>query len=213
MEPILPPDPQGFIRDDRDPTSKVSRYLGDLSYNCNFGISVYDSGVGASDRVQRLERDLRAAFQPLPLSPTVLHKYSIFQNKAYFATLPQKNGGLIGGIVYSMTMPPGEGQRPKCEKEKMAGGWFAPADLSNDHSPITIDIDITFAGTKYSITSAYSPSIELVQEAGFWAGGIDSVLSQPEWIVAVQEAMAKANARLIETIRAASRSAEAASSQ
>jgi hypothetical protein len=213
IEPILLPDPNGFIQDDRDPKSKISKYLGGLSYDCNFAISVYDSGVGGADRLQRLERDLKAAFQPLPPLPAILHKYSIYHNKAYQATLVQKDGWLSEALIYSTTMPPGEGQRPRCDREKMVGGWFAKSDLSNEYSPLTIDIDITFGGKRYSVTSAYSPTVELQQEAGFWAGGIESVLSQPEWIVSVQEAMKKANTRLIETIKAAAPDAPATIAQ
>lgn len=202
IEPILRPDPEGFVQDKRDPKSLVSRYLGGLSYDCNFAVSVYDSGEGGSDRLQRLERDLKAAFQPLPSSPTILHKYSIFHNKAYQATLVQNDGTILGSLVYSTTMPPGEGQRPRCDREKMVGGWFDKGDLSNEYSPLTVEIELTFGGKRYAVTSAYSPRVELQQEAGFWAGGIESVLAQPEWIVSAQAAMKKANARLIEAIKA-----------
>lgn len=151
---------------------------------CDGGVSVLgeEVGNGSPDRLARLERDMIAAFGPEIKGETlVIRRYAIYSNaEAVIATQNKE--------AYKNNAKKGVSIEPKCQRAQMKGGWFDPADLENNYSPITVEIAVVFRGAEYSATAAQSPPI-----FQYWN----------QWVLPVvsQAAMKKANARLIEAIK------------
>jgi hypothetical protein len=84
-------------------------------------------------------------------------------------------------------------RRPRCERERMRGGWFDPSDLTNNTPPVTVDLDVTVFGQDVAI----SPDVDFLQ-LGFFNENEPSIKRAQE--ATLQRAMAHAHARLVEGI-------------
>jgi hypothetical protein len=195
-QPAVPAGAHPFIKDER-PQHARENYSGSfIISDCNYGVYNFGDKGGGVDRVARLEQPLVDAFGPdAAAQPATLRQYGIYVNRAQLLIgASTASTGLLGYAIGESLKGEGSGQRPKCKREKMAIGWFDQADLTNNFSPIVADIDITFRGKDYKINAAYSPPMEIPSAS--------AKSELPEWVAGIQAVMAKANARLIEAIKA-----------
>jgi hypothetical protein len=131
--------------------------LSRLIFECDFGVMAM-SEVNYPDKAARLERDLYAAFGDGLVGHTIeIIKYRSFVNNSAQMTEFAANvslgpvlGPAVGGVPSTL--------KPKCERAKMTGGWFDPADLKNTGRPWSLDATIRVDGKTYSATIATSPA-------------------------------------------------------
>lgn len=198
MEPAVEPLGILAVEDQRTPESKKTKVLSAWIASCENAVERMGDDEVAADRLARLEKDFVEAFGDSISGKTlIVRRYDIHQNanariagssiQSGFASVGAYGvGGDASGRKDKIVI------KPACEREKMKAGWFDPADLTNNISPIVIDIDVTFDDRAYSVNTAYSPYIDLY-----------SYTEDPIAEALVQEAMAKANQRLIEQIQQA----------
>lgn len=84
----------------------------------------------------------------------------------------------------------------------MTHGWFDPRDLTNNMPPITIDIDVTVFGRQHVINAAHSPEVDFYRLNYTYGLESDYPEARAAMEATLQQAMAKAHARLIESIGA-----------
>lgn len=169
-------------------------------FSCNTGIhQLGDSSFGA-DRIARLENALVAAFPDRSQGATLLvRRYDVYLNAGAEADAVAMGAamgsvGVFSGGGAPSTESPTLWRRPKCERERMLGGWFDSADLANNFPPISVDIEVNVFGRDYVVNAALSPEANLMGEFRFMANSAATEAT-------VQRAMDRANARLIEQIR------------
>ena len=104
------------------------------------------------------------------LSETVATNSNIIREKVYLnsaadAWRDAQTSGYIGGgfTGFEAANLAGSSGRitPKCSREEMKAGWFDPADLTNNYSPLIVDLAATVNGKTYEVYTAYSPDTEL----------------------------------------------------
>jgi hypothetical protein len=145
-----------ILIDARPEESKKSRMLSTSMLDCDFGV-VSTIEESYPDKLGRLERDLFEAFgEKIEGATVTVRKYAGFSNRA------AETGNQAVGIALASVGVFGGGQipanlKPKCSKEEMNGGWFDPADLNGNVSPVTQDISIELFGKIYSANFAISP--------------------------------------------------------
>ena len=99
-----------------------------------------------------------------------LLKNFVHLNSAADAWRDAQQSGFIGGgysgfEAANLAGPKGV-PTPKCSREEMEAGWFDPADLTNAHSPLIVDIAVEVEGKTYEVYTAYSPDTELRYKLG-----------------------------------------------
>jgi hypothetical protein len=172
-------------------------------FSCNLGVTQMGDDAWARDRIARLEQALVDAF-PGKAEGEVLsvRRYDIYVNRGAEADA-QAWGAAMGSVgMFGVVGTPDTAaekiwRAPKCAREKMAGGWFDPADLTGNAEPITVDIDVSVFGGDFVVNAAHSPELNgrlFVEAAG----------TQPQALEAMfQKTMAKAHQRLVDMITAA----------
>lgn len=177
-------------------------------FSCNLGVGQLGDTAYAADRIARLENALAAAFPNPPGGATVIvRRYDIYLNHSQETNSETMNAAFGGGVIAAAIAPmpnaaaPQITRRPRCERERMRGGWFDATDLTNNFPPVTVEIEANVFGQDYAVNSAYSPEINLLALSAEYAGAEPSVRRATEAVL--QRAMDKANTRLVDVIRAA----------
>lgn len=161
--------------------------------NCDYFVSSLGRDKVASDRGLIFESDLSEALEG---EKAEIEKYNIYLNSAEHMMRQATSGGLATSRQFDYYLggsSSGEDitLKPKCSKDEMTAGWFDPADLTNNISPLIIDLQVEYAGKDYSVYSVYSPDTELQYRYG-----------KPEMTRNVNAAMAKAQKALLAQIKA-----------
>ena len=174
-------------------------------FSCNVGISQLGDNGYAPDRLARLENALATAYPDTQKgSELIVRRYDIYINRGAEADAVAW-GAAMGSVgVFGAGGTPGDNnpqiwRSPKCARERMAGGWFSTQDLTNNTTPITVDIDVTVFDRNQVVNAALSPSLQgtdfqVVSTGRATTPALDALL---------QQAMDKANKRLIAQIGAA----------
>ena len=186
------------VTDERDPEARRSESLPlgiAGGFSCNLGITRLGDAMYAPDRIARLENALAEAFPDrAPGSNLVVRRYDVFFNRGAEAST-QTMGVAVMGPLGAGAQPNYDNGRqwrePRCSRERMAGGWFDPVDLTNNYAPITIDLDVTVFGRDYAINAAVSPEVDLTTPGGTLARE-----------AVIQQAMHRIEDRLIAAINA-----------
>jgi hypothetical protein len=179
-------------------------------FSCNVGISQLGDDGFAPDRLARLENALAKAFPYAAKGAALLvRRYDIYINRGAEADAVAM-GAAMGSVgVFGVGGTPDANslqvwRAPKCGQEKMAGGWFSTADLSNNTTPITVDIDVTVFGRSHVVNAALSPELPAKDFLAISTRGASPALN-----ALLQQAMDKANNRLIDAIDAKQRKSDA----
>jgi hypothetical protein len=198
MEPEIEPLGILVIDDQRLPESKTTKVLSAWIGSCENAVERMGDDEVLPDRLARLEKAVTDAFGDSFKGKTLtVRQYDVHLNaNARIAGSSIASGFSSVGLYGVGGDPSGIKEkiviRPSCTQEKMKGGWFDPADLTNNISPIIIDLDITLDDRAYRVNSAYSPFVDLY-----------SYTEDPIADAEAQKAAAKANQRLVEIMRAA----------
>jgi len=90
---------------------------------------------------------------------------AIHLNSAADAWRDAQTSGYIGGGFTGFeasNLAGNEGRiPPKCSRDEMKAGWFDPVDLTNNFSPLIVDLAVEVNGKTYEVYTAYSPDTEL----------------------------------------------------
>jgi hypothetical protein len=178
-------------------------------FSCNLGVSQLGDARFAADRIARLENALAAAFPDRASGASlIVRRYDVYLNHSAETNSQVVATGFGGGALAGAIAPSPDSasvqitRRPRCERERMLGGWFERADLTNNMPPITVEIDVNVFGRDYTVNSAFSPDLDLFVVNAAYDDEDPSLHRAAEAVL--QQAMEKANTRLIERIRAAS---------
>lgn len=184
---------------ERDPEARRTESLPlgiAAGFSCNLGVTRLGEAMYAPDRIARLENALADAFPDrAPGSTLVVRRYDVYFNRGAEAST-QTTGVAVMGPLGAGARPNYDSGRqwrePRCSRERMAGGWFDPADLTNNYAPITIDLDVTVFERAHVINVALSPEVDLTTPGGTLARE-----------AIVQRAMYRLQDRLVAAINAA----------
>lgn len=175
-------------------TSTFDLNIGTLG-DCTAGVMRLGSKGAAHDRIARLEREIVAATGTMFKGEELrVLEYGVYINAA---TANREVG--MAAAFGPLAAPPVAHNRetillkPRCSAEKMADGWFDPADLENNKSPFVVEIEIILKEQKYTATAAYSPPFAW-ERPSVWGW------NEPAPRAVVQAALNKANRRLVEAI-------------
>lgn len=144
------------FRDERPDREKQSFSYSRLITNCNFGIQNLGepNPVGESRRLVRLRDQMQARLgERLRGATIIVRRYTVSLDMGGLARRVGVSAALgpgIGGTV------PLERTRPSCSHDRMQAGWFDPADLEFQTSPIIVEIEISVDGTIFHVDSARS---------------------------------------------------------
>lgn len=197
VEGNVSPLPKPILIDLRDPRAKGDKVLSAWIGDCTNAVERKGDNTVASDRSARLQRDLVEALGHDNAGSTLeVQRYDIYVNAEARITgqawaVASASVGAYGAGGSPEPRSTNVQIRPKCDKDKMEGGWFDPADLTNNVSPITVEIAFLIDGKYFKTSAAYSPLIDLY-----------SPPSKDVLAAYVQDAMKKANARAAETVKA-----------
>lgn len=190
------------VLDERPAEARRTHSLSIWVTDCNYAVRSLGDDRFASDRLARLESDLVSALgDALDGQRLVVRSYAIYLNRRGVneagAVQAGFGGGIIAGAIASQISPGGNAPvslRPKCEEERMRGGWFQTSELTNNFSPLVTELDVSLGEEAYSVRSVLSPAVEL-------ATTIERN-TDPVVVAALQQAMAKAHLALVTTINA-----------
>ncbi|WP_371397598.1 hypothetical protein [Fretibacter rubidus] len=172
--------------------SKKTHNLSTWPQNCDYFVFKLGTDKVAPERVENLDKTVIAKVNQQPK----VKYYNIYLNSAENMMDQATSGGFaasgqfdyyLGGSVFGEDIT----LKPKCSRDEMTAGWFDPAELTNNISPLIIDLKVEYNGKDYSVYSVYSPDTELQYRYG-----------KPEMTRNVNAAMDKAHKALIEKIRA-----------
>ncbi|MGC3982683.1 MAG: hypothetical protein QM808_15650 [Steroidobacteraceae bacterium] len=201
------------IRDERKPDSSKYRKmpLGLAGgFSCYMGITQLGYESFAPDRIARLDNALANAFPNRTGTELVIRRYDLYVNRGQEEDSANMAAATGGGVLVEMLKPsPTESssgdvnitRAPKCVHEKMTGGWFDKSDLTNNNQPITIELDVTVFGRSYLVNSAFSPETNAILP-NLARLPPNHPQAQDAITATLQQAMSKAQARLIERISA-----------
>jgi len=108
--------------------------------------------------------NVTSPFQEENVDLQVIHE-KILLNSAADAWRDAQMSGYVGGgfTGFEAANLAGSqgGPTPKCSRDEMKAGWFDPADLTNNYSPLIVDLSVEVSGEIYEVYTAYSPDREL----------------------------------------------------
>ena len=135
--PVPPPVRVGDARPEADRKGWRNLFI----FSCNYGVwALGDEAV--SGRMDRLAAALTAgAARALAHRPVVVEHYGLYLNM-----MTQIRGGAYAETYW-----------PKCAREKMAGGWFSPGELTTHWSPLTVELTATVDGRPLAVHAVFSP--------------------------------------------------------
>ena len=149
---------EGFrFVDDRPIEALKGRMMSKLITGCSFGVQTLgDFGSGEeSPRLMRLRGQLIDRFgAKLDGHELRIQRYqlavSFRKNMTRTALAAAMGGGaLSAGLA-------GNGAKPPCGHDRMKAGWFDPADLDYETSPIVVEIEALVDGKQVHIDAARS---------------------------------------------------------
>ena len=128
--------------------------------NCNYFVSEISTNFIDETSASQIKSTKRRQKQP-----NIIHE-KIHLNSAADAWRDAQTSGFIGGGFsgFEAANLAGSSGRitPKCSRDEMKAGWFDPADLTNNYSPLIVDLAANVNGKTYEIYTAYSPGTELL---------------------------------------------------
>lgn len=171
-----------------DETNVISNWPQD----CDYFVFVLEVDKVANNRISRLNVNITANLN----SEVQVKSYDIYLNSAEHMMRQATSSGLAASgqfdfYIGSSTSGKNITLKPKCSRDKMTAGWFDPVELTNNISPLIIDLKVEYNGKDYSVYSVYSPDTELQYRYG-----------KPEMTRNVNAAMDKAHKALIAKIKA-----------
>lgn len=158
--------PCTVIEDRRPPEERKDRMLSVWIWSCDYGIlNIGDGGIGdqryGADRIKQLAVAMKNALKLDENHTILIKKYAIFINgKAY-----QKSDSLkvaMGGGALVPAIASGKAKGEKCVAEKMKGGWYKPNEITNEFSPIVVEISVELDGKLIEVRKVRSPSRQLI---------------------------------------------------
>jgi hypothetical protein len=158
--------------------------------SCDVGVITLSDRGRPIGRIARLERAL-AGLDPsgMPDRTLTLRRYAVLLN-GRAAEQGASGAGLVGGLLSAGMM------RKTCTLENTKEGWY-PAQATDPRvSPLVTEIEADAGGHSYSIRSVFFPTVEL-----FPGMGQSMELNNPTAEPAVEAAMDRANAELIDDLR------------
>lgn len=177
-----------------------TRTLSQWALSCRSGIRVISDEGRDFDRVERLKAKLAEEAGALAGHRFTLKSYQLLLN-SHIELDARAWGVALGSVGYFGTSGPGR-QKPRCARAKMPLGWFDPAELTNEYSPLIVQIEAELDGRPLTVHTAYSPSVSIGQP-GFWGLGAkaENLVDEPS-LPEVRAAMDRANAKLVEGVHA-----------
>lgn len=143
------------VVDGRTEDDKKQKILSYSITSCSYAIQRLGDKK-TPNRIDVLREDLaRIKGSALEGKSLNVSSYFIFFNNA--AILRGMVYGSNGGIVSEVMKNYGV----QCPKEKMKGGWFDYAELTEPHSPLIVELEASFDGQPHSVRVLYSPPREL----------------------------------------------------
>lgn len=192
-------------RTDKPAETKMLSFNG---FSCGYSVFKIADLDRPVDRMTRLRADLERELGPALAGKTVqVTDYQIYLNSSRRAKLLNGQAtGLLGAAL-------SDASTKGCDEEADRQGWYAIDEVSNDFSPLVVQIAVTIDGRSLAVRTVVSPRAELrpadrikflVVDKGSW--------NQTDKLGAreVDAAFAAANQLLIAEIR---KSAEPASPQ
>jgi hypothetical protein len=186
--------PAGFaFTDGRPDKEKKDRELSVWATSCDFGTQ--DLGDKFVDRVGQLRHDLIAAFGDRLANHTlVIEHYHLYLNT--HAMMAANNlGTAVFGFLAVGAGANKKTSRPQCDRDKMAG-WFDAHELTTPWSPFIVEIEARLDGQLYKARAVHSPPKNMP------APGIVGPNDFQAEEAAIHAVVDKANAALIEVLRA-----------
>jgi hypothetical protein len=143
------------VADGRAEDDKKQKILSLMITSCSYAIQrVGDKKT--PNRIDTLREDLvRIKGASLEGKTLNVSSYNIFFNNA--AILRGMVYSQYGGIIPDLMKEKGA----ECPKEKMKGGWFDYAELTEPHSPLIVEMEASFDGQPHSVRVLYAPPREL----------------------------------------------------
>lgn len=163
--------------DARPKDERKTKTLSLLITNCDFGVvRVAEPVFGKMPAA--LERRLNEALGAKLAGREVIldHELVWFNGASIEASMTA--GVVIAGPLGALIPPTASTTAPRCEREKMTGGWFDPAELTNQNSPFIVEISVRIDGKPYSVRTVYSPAFQLSRSlinAGFPTGAKEAI--------------------------------------
>jgi hypothetical protein len=146
------------IIDSRPEKEKVSEVLTRTITSCNYWIWRIGDEQTTPNKITFLKNNLANTLgDSVNQKEFTIKKYDIFFNGQNNARGNARNGmalGIISGLVIDELEKVGS----NCPKEEMDGGWYDAKEITNNNSPIIIEILLTVDGHDHFARYVYSPS-------------------------------------------------------
>jgi hypothetical protein len=144
------------------PSKEIKSFYFSMSpLSCNFG--VYNIGEKGKDpdrflkdRIGKLQDALVARYGNKLLQHAVsVERFRLIFNGSSENKATAVDQAFGGGVIAPILASPVT-KKPKCDQTKMDAGWFDPAELTNDNTPIIFEIVLNVDGNKISTRRAIS---------------------------------------------------------
>ncbi|MDP3855872.1 hypothetical protein [Phenylobacterium sp.] len=200
VQPVLASPGKLVVEDLRPADAKRNRLLSGWMFDCHSAIWNLGDNRVAPDRIARLEEALLVSLgEGIAGQKLTVRRYTISLNAraAVSATTFEGTGGIVPslmkqGVDYQENAPPAS-IRAQCKREEMQAGWFEARDITNNYSPIIIEMDFSLGDRVYLVRSAYSAEVEP------W-DVFEPRKSTPIIAAIVQHAMAKAHVAVADEV-------------